>query len=248
MNKGNTNSPTRPPRQKHHSSPSPILKNSPNRQPTTQQQKFHAINTPLLTTTRQSPDLTFRRNYSLSNSPKLDRSAYDYYYEYNRSPTRLNRSTGSSDLDTSSRSSPFSRQSSNLTPTSLRSPSLVNFHYVRPSRSSTPKYQLTQRSLSSGSKHQPRIHHIKIEIEPDSLDFKRNLKKACSEDAKESDKKEKTFLKLGDFVYVDSSKGLLSGKLRYLGPTDFKEGHWCGIELDLPYGEIFNFDEITFII
>ena len=261
-NKGITTSPpTRPPRQRHYSSPSPILKNSPNRP----QHKFQAANTP----TRQSPEVTFKRNY-LANSPRLDRS-YDYYYEYNASPSSpsrlLNRSTGSSDLDTS-RSSPFSRQSTPaLTPTSLRSPSLVNFHYVRPSRSSTPKLQSSQRSLSSGGggSRQPRIHHIKVEIEPDSLDFKRTLKKACSEDLKDGkeEPKEKPLLKLGDFVYVDSSKGLLSGKLRYLGPTEFREGnwhfslfnkavlnliffsfrnslgHWAGIELELPYGTDF---------
>jgi len=75
-------------------------------------------------------------------------------------------------------------------------------------------------------------------VEPDSLDFKRTLKKACSEDLKDNKEiKEKPLLKLGDYVYIDSSKGLLSGKLRYLGPTDFKSGHWCGVELDLPYGK-----------
>lgn len=145
----------------------------------------------------------------------------------------------------SSRSSPYSRGSS------LTSPSLINFHYVRPSRSSTPKFTAspTPRSLSTGSRT-PRIHHIKVELESDTLDFKKSLKKACSEDLKagsgeespitlraRKEEKEKPQLKLGDHVWVDSSKGLLGGKLRYLGPTKFREGHWCGVELELPYGK-----------
>ena len=203
-----------------------------------------SANTP---TTRQSPEVTFKRNYL---TPKeLDRS-YEYYYEYEkkRNDRSLDRSTGSTAdmLDTSSRSSPYSRQSS------LTSPSLLNFHYVRPSRSSTPKFTAspTPRSLSTGSRT-PRIHHIKVELEGDALDFRKSLKKACSEDLKAGSgeesplastsasrsKEEKPLLKLGDHVWVDSSKGLLGGKLRYLGPTKFREGHWCGVELELPYGK-----------
>lgn len=79
--------------------------------------------------------------------------------------------------------------------------------------------------MSTGSR-QPRIHHIKVELEPENLDFKRNLKKACSEDAMK-DQTDKPQLKLGDLVYVDSSRGLLSGKLRYLGPTSFKGKFRC---------------------
>lgn len=197
-------------------------------------------------TTRQSPEVTFKRNYL---TPKeLDRS-YEYYYEYEkkRNERSLDRSTGSTAdmLDISSRSSPYSRQSS------LTSPSLINFHYVRPSRSSTPKFTAspTPRSLSTGSRT-PRIHHIRVELEPDALDFKKSLKKACSEDLKadgrereesplvtrSKEEQEKPLLKLGDHVWVDSSKGLLGDKLRYLGPTKFREGHWCGVELELPYG------------
>ena len=89
-----------------------------------------------------------------------------------------------------------------------------------------------------------------MELEGDALDFKKSLKKACSEDpktgsgeesapltSKSRDEKEKPLLKLGDHVWVDSSKGLLGGKLRFLGPTKFREGHWCGVELELPYGK-----------
>ena len=233
-----TSSPVKPPRQKrHNSSPSPILKNSPNRN-----------NNYKFTTTRQSPEVTFKRNYL---TPKeLDRSFEYYEYERQNERQNLNRSTGSSDVFTDGSlksASPYSR---------LTSPSLINFHYVRPSRSSTPTFQATTRSLSTGSR-QPIIHHIKVEIEPEALDFKRSLKKACSEDLKDSrDKKDsrdikdsrgnkdsnkdvndRYELKLGDFVWVDSSIGLLSGKLRYLGPTEFKFGHWAGVELELPYGK-----------
>nr|XP_046195576.1 LOW QUALITY PROTEIN: kinesin-like protein KIF13B [Oncorhynchus gorbuscha] len=42
------------------------------------------------------------------------------------------------------------------------------------------------------------------------------------------------WLKEGEFVTVGSHK---SGMLRYVGPTDFAEGTWVGVELDLPAGK-----------
>lgn len=185
--------------------------------------------------------MTFKRNYSTTTpTDSLKDRSYEYY-EYrenqNSSERNLNRSTESNDISNiSSRSSPFSLSSSyGRSPSSqLTSPNLLNYYYARPSRSSTPKYPLSGRSLSTGSR-QSRIHHIKVELEPETLDFKRNLKKACSEDIV-NDQTDKPQLKLGDLVYVDSSRGLLSGKLRYLGPTSFKEGHFAGVELDYPYG------------
>jgi dynactin complex subunit len=39
-------------------------------------------------------------------------------------------------------------------------------------------------------------------------------------------------LRVGDRVYVNSTKGLLAGRLRYLGSTDFAPGYWAGVELE----------------
>lgn len=44
-------------------------------------------------------------------------------------------------------------------------------------------------------------------------------------------------LKVGDKVFVDSTKGVLAGRLRFLGHTDFAPGYWAGIELDEPLGK-----------
>lgn len=44
-------------------------------------------------------------------------------------------------------------------------------------------------------------------------------------------------LKIGDKVYVSTSKGVLPGRLRFLGHTDFASGYWAGIELDEPLGK-----------
>ena len=42
------------------------------------------------------------------------------------------------------------------------------------------------------------------------------------------------WLKEGEYVVVGTSK---TGIVRYIGPTDFQEGTWIGVELDLPSGE-----------
>ena len=44
-------------------------------------------------------------------------------------------------------------------------------------------------------------------------------------------------LRVGDRVYVNSSKGMLDGRLRYLGSTDFAPGYWAGIELEESLGK-----------
>ena len=44
-------------------------------------------------------------------------------------------------------------------------------------------------------------------------------------------------LRLGDKVFVNSSKGLMVGKLRYMGSTSFARGQWAGVELDEPLGK-----------
>ncbi|XP_025016698.1 CAP-Gly domain-containing linker protein 1 isoform X1 [Tetranychus urticae] len=44
-------------------------------------------------------------------------------------------------------------------------------------------------------------------------------------------------LRLGDKVFVNSSKGLLTGRLRFLGTTHFAPGQWAGVELDEPHGK-----------
>ncbi|XP_054844253.1 kinesin-like protein KIF13B isoform X1 [Eublepharis macularius] len=42
------------------------------------------------------------------------------------------------------------------------------------------------------------------------------------------------WLKEGEYVTVGTSK---TGTVRYVGPTDFQEGTWIGVELDLPSGK-----------
>lgn len=52
-----------------------------------------------------------------------------------------------------------------------------------------------------------------------------------SEDANEIPE----WLKEGEYVTVGTNK---TGIVRYIGPTDFQEGTWVGVELDLPSGKI----------
>lgn len=52
-----------------------------------------------------------------------------------------------------------------------------------------------------------------------------------SEDANEIPE----WLKEGEYVTVGANK---TGIVRYIGPTDFQEGTWVGVELDLPSGKI----------
>ncbi|KAI6071997.1 Kinesin-like protein KIF13B isoform X3 [Aix galericulata] len=52
-----------------------------------------------------------------------------------------------------------------------------------------------------------------------------------SEDANEVPE----WLKEGEYVTVGANK---TGIVRYVGPTDFQEGTWVGVELDLPSGKI----------
>lgn len=42
------------------------------------------------------------------------------------------------------------------------------------------------------------------------------------------------WLKEGEFVTVGGNK---SGTVRYVGPADFAEGTWVGVELEVPAGE-----------
>lgn len=44
-------------------------------------------------------------------------------------------------------------------------------------------------------------------------------------------------LKIGDKVIVDSSRGMQTGRVRYVGKTTFANGQWVGIELDEPFGK-----------
>lgn len=53
-----------------------------------------------------------------------------------------------------------------------------------------------------------------------------------SEDANEIPE----WLKEGEYVTVGTNK---TGIVRYIGPTDFQEGTWVGVELDLPSGKFF---------
>ncbi|KAJ2952949.1 hypothetical protein O0L34_g7320 [Tuta absoluta] len=44
-------------------------------------------------------------------------------------------------------------------------------------------------------------------------------------------------LRMGDRVIVSSSRGSKAGTLRFVGPTDFAQGVWAGVELDDPLGK-----------
>lgn len=44
-------------------------------------------------------------------------------------------------------------------------------------------------------------------------------------------------LRLGDKVFVNTHKGVVPGRLRYLGMVHFAPGQWAGIELDEPAGK-----------
>ena len=43
--------------------------------------------------------------------------------------------------------------------------------------------------------------------------------------------------KIGDRVIVSSQTGTKTGTLRYVGPTDFAQGDWAGVELDTAMGK-----------
>lgn len=44
-------------------------------------------------------------------------------------------------------------------------------------------------------------------------------------------------LNIGDFVSINSAAGTRTGTLRFLGPTEFAKGTWCGVELQEPTGK-----------
>ena len=44
-------------------------------------------------------------------------------------------------------------------------------------------------------------------------------------------------IKVGDRVTIDSNSGMKIGILRHLGPTEFADGIWAGVELDEPTGK-----------
>lgn len=44
-------------------------------------------------------------------------------------------------------------------------------------------------------------------------------------------------LRVGDRVIVNASSGFKTGTLRYIGTTEFAQGHWCGVELDESTGK-----------
>ncbi|XP_006268079.2 kinesin-like protein KIF13B [Alligator mississippiensis] len=77
----------------------------------------------------------------------------------------------------------------------------------------------TSRPASQGSSHNgAELADEKLEVTSDS------------EDANEIP----DWLKEGEYVTVGTNK---TGTVRYVGPTDFQEGMWVGVELDLPSGK-----------
>ncbi|NXF10324.1 KI13B protein, partial [Smithornis capensis] len=69
------------------------------------------------------------------------------------------------------------------------------------------------------------LNHNGSETEEEKLELNSD-----SEDANEIPE----WLKEGEYVTVGTNK---TGTVRYIGPTDFQEGTWVGVELDLPSGK-----------
>ncbi|EGD78659.1 hypothetical protein PTSG_01638 [Salpingoeca rosetta] len=44
-------------------------------------------------------------------------------------------------------------------------------------------------------------------------------------------------MKVGDRCECDTTKGTQRGTVRFIGPTEFKEGLWIGVQLDEPFGK-----------
>ncbi|NXH22370.1 KI13B protein, partial [Bucco capensis] len=78
--------------------------------------------------------------------------------------------------------------------------------------------QQEEKSTSSAHGLNPNGSEEKLEVTSDS------------EDANEIPE----WLKEGEYVTVGANK---TGTVRYIGPTDFQEGTWVGVELDLPSGK-----------
>ena len=49
--------------------------------------------------------------------------------------------------------------------------------------------------------------------------------------------KSSSSIRVGDRVFVNSSRGIVAGRVRYTGRPTFALGQWIGVELDEPYGK-----------
>ncbi|NWQ82030.1 KI13B protein, partial [Columbina picui] len=91
-----------------------------------------------------------------------------------------------------------------------------------------PPCSLNTEEQPEGEKSTSTVHglnHNGSETAEDKLEVNSD-----SEDANEIPE----WLKEGEYVTVGANK---TGTVRYIGPTDFQEGTWVGVELDLPSGK-----------
>uniref|UniRef100_A0A8B9FZA3 Kinesin family member 13B n=1 Tax=Amazona collaria TaxID=241587 RepID=A0A8B9FZA3_9PSIT len=91
-----------------------------------------------------------------------------------------------------------------------------------------PMYSLNTEQQQEGEKSTSTAHglnHNGSETAEEKLEVASD-----SEDANEIPE----WLKEGEYVTVGANK---TGTVRYIGPTDFQEGTWVGVELDLPSGK-----------
>ncbi|NXS53711.1 KI13B protein, partial [Brachypteracias leptosomus] len=91
-----------------------------------------------------------------------------------------------------------------------------------------PTSSLSMEEQPEGEKSTPTargLNHNGSETAEDKLEVTSD-----SEDANEVPE----WLKEGEYVTVGANK---TGTVRYIGPTDFQEGTWVGVELDLPSGK-----------
>ncbi|XP_062429274.1 kinesin-like protein KIF13B isoform X3 [Rhea pennata] len=89
-------------------------------------------------------------------------------------------------------------------------------------------YPLSTEELQEGEKNAPSargLSHNGAGMADEKLEVTSD-----SEDANEIPE----WLKEGEYVTVGANK---TGTVRYIGPTDFQEGTWVGVELDLPSGK-----------
>ncbi|KFQ99253.1 Kinesin-like KIF13B, partial [Nipponia nippon] len=91
-----------------------------------------------------------------------------------------------------------------------------------------PMYSLNTEEQQEGEKSTSAargLNHNGSEMAEEKLEVTSD-----SEDANEIPE----WLKEGEYVTVGANK---TGTVRYIGPTDFQEGTWVGVELDLPSGK-----------
>jgi len=111
-----------------------------------------------------------------------------------------------------------------------RSPERKTYVTTFSSRPLSPSYTYASRSLSSLSSRDSYTKSV-------SFDTPEKVVTTITTTTTDLEPSLSTYMKVGDKVLVNSSKGLLAGRLRFLGHTDFAPGYWAGVELDEPVGK-----------